>query len=205
MPGCAHNHTPNPATHQSKAYRKVLWWALIINAAMFALEVSSGFHANSMSLLADSLDFLGDSANYALSLFVLGMTVSARAKASLLKGFSMGLFGCGLLAMSALQLLDGQTPEASTMSAVGTLALIANVAVAWMLYTWRNGDSNMRSVWLCSRNDAIGNVAVIVAGLMVAWTHSALPDLAVATLMAALSLQSSYVVIQQARGELHKG
>lgn len=202
MPGCNHNHAAAPHGHQSEAYRKVLWGALLINASMFAIEVGSGLHSNSMSLLADSLDFLGDSANYALSLFVLGMAMGTRAKASLIKGLSLGLFGCGVLVMSLLHLLNGQTPEASTMSAVGTLALVANVAVALMLYKWREGDSNMRSVWLCSRNDAIGNIAVVVAGFLVAWTGSALPDLTVALLMALLGLQSAYVVIQQARVEL---
>lgn len=204
MPGC--NHCEHDVTHTtlSPTYRRVLWAALIINAAMFFVEVLAGVSAGSVSLMADALDFFGDAANYGVSLFVLGMAVTARAKASLLKGFSMAAFGVGVLAFTVHNYLTGEVPEPITMGAVAVLALIANVAVALMLYRWREGDSNMRSVWLCSRNDAIGNIAVALAAIFVGATGTYWPDLIVATLMAVLALTASKSVIAQALLELRQ-
>lgn len=204
MPGCSTCHDHQPAQSVSPTYKKVLWVALVVNLGMFIVEVASGLKAGSVSLLADSLDFFGDAANYAVSLFVLGMVLSIRAKAALIKGATLGIFGVGVLASTAYRLWTGQVPEPLTMGVVAVVALVANVAVALMLYKWREGDSNVQSVWLCSRNDAIGNVAVVAAAGLVAWTGSAWPDLAVAVLMATLGITAARTIIAQAWRELNQ-
>lgn len=196
-------HAEPVAKHLSPAYRRVLWLALLINAGMFAIEVSSGIRAGSVALLADSLDFLGDAGNYAISLFVLTMSLSWRARAAQFKALSMALFGLGVLVATAWNAWQGGVPVAATMGLIGGLALLANLGVAALLYAWRDGDSNMRSVWLCTRNDALGNVAVLLAALGVLGTGSAWPDLLVAGIMASLALTSAWQVLHQARGELH--
>lgn len=201
MSGC-HDHCHVETSPPSKAYRKVLWFALISNLLMFLVEVIAGFGADSTSLLADSVDFFGDAANYGVSLFVLSMGVVARAKASLLKGASMASFGVGILIVSGYNIYVGTQPEHFTMGAIAILALITNVAVALALYRFREGDSNMRSVWLCSRNDAIGNVAVFGAAVAVAQVGNLWPDVMVAAFMAILALVSAREVISQALGEL---
>jgi Co/Zn/Cd efflux system component len=189
----------------SPTYKKVLWAALLINLGMFVVEVASGFKAGSVSLMADSLDFFGDAANYAVSLFVLGMVLTIRAKAALVKGTTLALFGLIVLGTTAYNLYVGRMPEPVTMGAVAVLALVANVTVALMLYKWREGDANMQSVWLCSRNDAIGNVAVVFAAVLVGWSGTAWPDLVVAVLMAFLGLSAAKTIITQARRELAGG
>lgn len=183
-------------------YRRVLVIALIVNALMFSVEVVAGSAAGSNALLADALDFLGDAANYGISLYVLGQLLVWRARAALLKGITMGLFGLWVLGKTTYAVWAGVPPEAFTMGVVGALALAANVFVALLLYRYRTGDSNMQSVWICSRNDAIGNVAVMLAALGVGITGSAWPDLAVAFGMAALALTGAAQVIRQARQEL---
>ncbi len=195
-------HTEPVAKHLSPAYRRVLWLALIINAGMFVIEITSGMQAGSVALLADSLDFLGDAGNYAISLFVLGMSLTWRARAAQFKAVSMGLFGLGVLVATAWNAWNGSVPEAATMGVIGSLALLANLGVAALLYAWRDGDSNMRSVWLCTRNDALGNVAVLLAALGVLGSGSAWPDLLVAGIMASLALTSAWQVLRQARSEL---
>lgn len=202
MPSCHSCQSDVTQTTISPTYKKVLWIALIVNLGMFLLEVASGLKAGSVSLMADSLDFLGDAANYAVSLFVLGMALSIRAKAALLKGSTLGLFGIGVLGLTVHNLMTGRMPEPVTMGTVAVLALVANVTVAAMLYRWREGDANMQSVWLCSRNDAIGNVAVMIAAGLVAYTDSAWPDLVVAVLMATLGLTAAKTIITQAIHEL---
>jgi len=200
---CEHDHDhENLKATDTPRYRRVLWVALALNAAMFAVEIGAGFRSGSVSLLADAIDFFGDAANYAVTLAVLSMGLAWRARAAVLKGLSMvgfGLFVAGKTLWSATQ---GLPPEALTMGLVGALALGVNVAVALMLYAFREGDANMRSVWLCSRNDAIGNVAVMLAALGVFGTGTAWPDLAVAAVMAALALSGGWSVLRQARGEL---
>ncbi|WP_417662432.1 cation transporter [Pseudomonas sp.] len=197
------NHTPDPSTQQQpERYRKILWIALLINLGMFFIEIASGVKASSVSLLADSLDFLGDAANYGISLWVLGMSIALRAKASLVKAASMLVFGVGVLAMAVWHAINGQVPEPQTMGLIGTLALLSNLGVAALLYAYREGDSNMRSVWLCTRNDALGNVAVLIAALGVFGTGTAWPDLLVASVMALLAITSAYQVIRQAQQEL---
>jgi cation diffusion facilitator family transporter len=196
---CQHHSQPSPSTG---SYRRVLWAALVINASMFLVELIGGWQAGSLALLADAIDFFGDAVNYGLSLAVLGMALSGRAKAALFKGLTMLGFGVFVLGKAVWSWHSGVLPEPSTMGAIGLLALLANVSVAWMLYAWREGDANMRSVWLCSRNDAIGNVAVMLAALGVFGTGSAWPDLAVAALMALLALWAGQSVVRQALAEL---
>lgn len=198
----SHGCCPPPAAAQSARYRRVLWAALFINAAIFGVELAGGLSAGSVSLLADAVDFFGDAVNYGVSLLVLGMALQWRARAALLKGLTMGAFGVFVLGRATWSAITGVVPEPITMGAIGTLALVANVAVALMLYAWREGDANMRSVWLCSRNDAIGNLAVMGAALGVFGTGSAWPDLAVAVVMAALALTAARSVVTQAWAEL---
>lgn len=186
----------------SPAYRRILWVALGINAVMFAVEIGAGLSARSVSLLADSLDFLGDAANYGVSLFVLGMALHWRARASLLKGATMAAFGLWLLFVTARHAIVGTVPEAPVMGAVGMVALIANIAVAALLYRFRDGDSNMASVWICSRNDAIGNLAVLLAALGVFGSGSGWPDLAVGAAMALLALYGAGQIVRRATAEL---
>ena len=197
----SHGCSPAPAI-QSPRYRRILWTALIINAAMFGIELAAGLQAGSVSLLADAVDFLGDAANYGISLLVLGLALTWRARAALLKGLTMGAFGVFVLGRAAWSASAGIVPEPVTMGAIGALALAANVLVAALLFAWREGDANMRSVWLCSRNDAIGNLAVMAAAVGVLGTGSAWPDLAVAAVMGLLALAAARSVIQQALAEL---
>lgn len=193
-----HHHTPQP----DPKYRRILWIALIVNASMFAIEIIFSIRSGSVSLLADAIDFFGDAANYGISIWVLAMSMQARAKAALIKAASMALFGIGILIHTAWNLITGVLPDAQTMSLIGLLALCANVSVGILLYTYRNGDSNMRSVWLCTRNDALGNIAVIIAAIGVFGTGTAWPDLIVATIMASLALTAAWQVMKQARQEL---
>lgn len=183
-------------------WRRVLWIALIINGGMFAVEIVAGVAADSRALQADALDFLGDAANYAISLGVAGMALAWRARAALVKAATMLAFGIAVLASTIWGMATGTAPHAETMGLVGAAALVANVVVALMLYRWRTGDANMRSVWLCSRNDAIGNLAVLAAALGVFGTGQGWPDLAVAAIMAGLAIWAGIEVFRQARGEL---
>lgn len=183
-------------------FRKALWVALAINAGMFLVEIVAGVAAGSSSLQADALDFFGDAANYGVSLFVLGMSLHRRAMASVLKGTTMGAFGLWVIGNTGWRLLNSTVPEAAVMGAVGVAALVANVVVAVMLYAFRDGDSNMRSVWICSRNDAIGNLAVLGAAGGVFATGSGWPDFAVAGIMAALALLGAVQVLRHALAEL---
>lgn len=195
--GCA----PSPALPDPR-FRRALWVALVVNALMAGVEFVGGLQAGSVSLLADAVDFAGDAANYALSLAVLSMGLLWRARAALVKGLCMGAYGVFVLIRTGWAMYAGEPPEAFTMGAIALLALAANLGVAVMLYTFRSGDANMRSVWLCSRNDAIVNVAVFAAALGVFGAGSAWPDLLVAVLIAGLALWAAVVVVRQARGEI---
>ncbi len=183
-------------------WRRVLWAALIVNAGMFLVEMVAGATADSRALQADALDFLGDAANYAVSLAVVGMALAWRARAALLKSLFMLGFAAWVMGSAVFAFVNGTAPNPATMGVIGTLALVANLGVALLLYRYRTGDANMRSVWICSRNDAIGNVAVLVAALGVFGTGSAWPDLIVASIMAALALTGGVQVLRQALGEL---
>lgn len=202
MSASCHDHCHSPSPTRDPRYRRALWVALFLNATMFLVELAAGAHAGSVSLWADAIDFAGDAANYGLSLAVLGMGVAARARAAQVKALSMGAFGVFVLMRAVYGATGGSVPEPVTMGAVALLALAVNVGVAVMLYAFRDGDANMRSIWLCSRNDALGNVAVFAAALGVFGTGSGWPDLIVAAGMATLAITAAVSVLRQARGEL---
>jgi Co/Zn/Cd efflux system component len=169
---------------------------------MFLVEIVAGAAADSRALQADALDFLGDSANYALSLTVVGAALTWRARAALVKSLFMFGFAVWVLGSAVLAFVNGTSPDPAMMGIVGAIALGANFGVALMLYRYRTGDANMRSVWICSRNDAIGNVAVMLAALGVLGTGSAWPDLIVAGVMATLALTGGVQVFREAYAEL---
>lgn len=183
-------------------YRIILWVVLVINLGMFILEIFSGLISGSQSLLADSLDFFADAANYGISLYVLSKSITLRAKASLIKGYTMGVFGVFVAVSTVYKVFFAVTPKAEIIGAVGFLALAANVFSAFLLYKYRKGDSNRASVWICSRNDAIANIAVIFAGLGVWITNTKWPDLAVAFIIASISLSGAYHIIKKTKKEL---
>ena len=197
-----HCHVHGDFDGASVAYRRVLWLVIALNAAMFAIESSAGMLAGSAALQADALDFLGDTATYSISLLVIGRPLKWRARAALFKGLSLGLFGVLVFAMTFYRVVVLGQPEAATMGIVGALALAANVASALVLFKFRDGDANVRSVWLCSRNDAIGNVAVILAAGAVALTGTPWPDLIVAAGMAVLFIKGSASIIRHAQADL---
>ncbi|WP_460426471.1 cation transporter [Azotobacter armeniacus] len=199
MPCCSSCSSSPPV---GPRFRKALWVALFINVAMFFIEVGAGVKSGSVSLLADAVDFAGDAANYGISLAVLAMGLAWRARAALVKGLSMAAFGVFVFGKAGWDAFAGIPPEPLTMGAVATLALFANAGVALMLYAFRDGDANMRSVWLCSRNDAIGNLAVMLAAAGVFGTGAGWPDTLVALLMGGLALNSGVAVVRQARQEL---
>jgi Co/Zn/Cd efflux system component len=195
--------TPAPDPHRGNAaYRRVLWIVLVINAVMFVVEIGAGLAAGSASLQADALDFLGDAGNYVISLAVLGMVLRYRAMAALVKGLTMGAFGLWVVGTVVWHAVMATVPEPITMGVVGVAALAANAACAVLLYAYRGGDANMQSVWICSRNDVLGNLAVLLAALGVFGTGTGWPDLIVAAIMASLALQGAIVVIRQAGVEL---
>ena len=186
----------------SPAWRRALWIALAVNALMFAAELAAGILGGSKALQADALDFLGDAANYAISLGVAGLALGWRARAALVKGATIFGFGLYVLLSALWAVSQGTVPHAEVMGIVGFVALLANGGVALKLYRFRSGDANMRSVWICSRNDAIGNVAVLFAALGVFGTGSAFPDIIVAGIMATLGLWGGAQIIRQASLEL---
>lgn len=200
MTGCNHCESDKkPVSHGAK---NALWIALAANLVMFFVEVIGSLKADSVSLRADALDFLGDAANYAVTLFVLGMAVTIKAKASMAKGIVMGSFGLWVFGSAIYNLQQGAAPESHTMGVLGILALLTNLSVALILYKYREGDSNMQSVWLCSRNDAIGNIAVILAAVGVYFTGKNIPDVVVASLMAILGLTAAFRVLKLSKQEL---
>ena len=190
------------ASNNDPTWRRILWIALGLNAIMFGVEIVAGIAADSRALQADALDFLGDAANYAISLGVAGMALVWRARAALVKAATMLAFGLWVLGSAIWGFFVGASPDPGTMGAIGSLALAVNLAVAAMLFRYRSGDANMRSVWICSRNDAIGNIAVLAAAIGVFGTGRAWPDLVVASIMAGLAVWGSAEVFKQARGEL---
>lgn len=197
---CHHDRRQAPAGDDG--YRRVLWIALVINAAMFAAELAVGVDVGSKSLLADAIDFLGDAANYGISLFVLGLALAWRARAALLKGAAMIAFGLSIVGSTVDTALRGASPDAGAMGVVGLAALAANLLVAALLYRHRAGDSNRRAVWLCTRNDAIGNLAVLAAAGGVFASDTPWPDLAVAGVMSGLAVASGLSVVRLAAREI---
>lgn len=203
MAGCCdHDHACSATLHSSAAWRRVLWFALAINGGMFLAEIAAGIAAGSASLQADALDFLGDSANYAISLGVAGMTLPWRSSAALIKGVSLLALGLWVLMVTASHVYAGTFPEAHVMGIVGGVAMAANAGVALMLFRYRSGDANMRSVWICSRNDVIGNAAVLLAALGVFGTGTGWPDVIVAAVMAGLGLAGGWQIVGHALAEL---
>ena len=176
----------------------------LTNGAFFLAEIVAGAAAGSAALMADALDFFGDTANYAISLGVAGMALAWRARAALLKGWTLVVFAVWVLGSTAWHALSGTLPRAEIMGVVGVAALIANGAVALLLFRFREGDANMRSVWICSRNDAIGNLAVVLAAAGVFGTGTGWPDVIVATIMGGLGLQGGWQIIRQARAEIQQ-
>jgi Co/Zn/Cd efflux system component len=188
----------------SKTYKRALWAVIAINGIMFLVEMTGGVMAGSQALKADALDFLADTATYGLSLLVIGLPLLWRARAALFKGLSLAVMGVWVLSSTAYQVLILGLPQAEVMGAIGLLALTANLASVLLLLRYRDGDANVRSVWLCSRNDAIGNIAVVIAAGGVWATGTAWPDLIVAGLMASLFLWSATQIIRQAWRELEQ-
>ena len=184
------------------SFRRALWIALTVNVVMFFAEAAASWTSGSVSLLADAIDFFGDAANYGLSLAVLSMAARIRSQAALVKAACMAGFGVFVLARAAWALQAATLPEPVTMGVVASVALVANVGVALLLFRYRGGDANMRSVWICSRNDAFGNLAVGAAALGVFGTNAVWPDLLVATLMAVLAITGAATVLRHARFEL---
>ena len=192
---------PEPKS-PAPGFRRALWIALWVNLAMFVVEGIASLSSGSVSLMADAIDFFGDSANYILSLTVLSMGMLWRGRAAMVKGITMTVFGLVVWARAVWVVQAGITPEPLTMEAVGLLALTANVSVAAILFKFREGDSDMRSVWLCSRNDAISNIAVMVAALGVFGTGTAWPDLIVAAIMGTLAITAGISVVRHARSDI---
>ncbi len=186
----------------SQEYKRILWIVIAINASMFFIEMGAGFTAHSQALFADALDFLGDSLTYGISLWAVGKALHIRAKAALVKGYSLLLMGFWVLGSTLYRMTIFTTPEAVIMGSIGALALTANLASVLLLLKYRDGDANVRSVWLCSRNDAIGNVVVMLAASGVWATQSAWPDLTVAGIMALLFLSSATQILRQGMKEL---
>lgn len=194
----------DPYRSNAAAYRRVLWAVLAINAVMFLVEIGAGLAAGSVSLQADALDFLGDAANYAISLVVVGMTLRYRATAALAKGATMGLLGLWIIGTGVWHVVHGTLPSALAMGTVGLAALAANAASFGLLWAHRAGDANMRSAWICTRNDVLGNLAVLLAALGVFGTGTGWPDIVVAAIMAALALQGATIVVRQSLLELRQ-
>jgi len=189
-------------SHVTPAYRRALWIVVVLNVGYGLAEIVAGFVSGSQALKADALDFLGDGTITLLGLLAIGWSLVWRARSALLQGIFLGLLGLGILVTSAYRVFVLHQPEAEIMGLFGVIALVVNVASAWVLLPHRSGDANVRAVWLFSRNDAIGNVAVIIAAGLVAWTATPWPDLVVAVVIAGLFLQSSWAIIKDARRDL---
>ena len=203
MDCCDHCQTSDPE-RGNPSYRRALWIVLGINAVMFLVEIGAGLAAGSASLQADALDFLGDAANYGISLLVVGMALRYHAMAAFAKGVSMGAFGLWVIATVVWHAVQGTLPSAVMMGAVGFAALTANAVSFGILWFYRTGDANMRSAWICTRNDVLGNLAVLLAALGVFGTGAGWPDILVAATMAALALQGASTVLRQSVGEMRQ-
>jgi cation diffusion facilitator family transporter len=201
---CSHNHDHSADlkfNENNVAFKRVLWLALILNLGMFFIEVFFGVLSHSLSLKADAIDFLGDSLNYFVSLFLIGSALRTKSRVSTAKALFMLFFGLWVLIEAFIRFKSNSLPEAFTMSWVGFLALVVNGVVALFLYKYKDGDSNMQSVWLCSRNDALGNLAVIFASGGVYWWGTKWPDLIVALFMSGLAVSASLKILKMAKEE----
>lgn len=199
MAGCCNNKAD--FTGLSPAYKRILLIVIAINAVMFLVEMLAGVKANSQALQADALDFLGDTLTYGISLWAIGKSLQLRSRVALFKGLSLLLMAIWILSSTLYKFWFIQTPDATMMGSVAILAFVANVISVLLLVKYKDGDANIRSVWLCSRNDAIGNLVVLIAASGVWVTDSGLPDLIVAAFLASLFLSSAKQIIQQANTE----
>lgn len=195
----------NAPAHQAPGYARALWIVVILNVGYGLVEMAGGLLAGSQALKADALDFLGDGLITMLGLLAIGWSLTWRARSALIQGVFLGLLGLGVLATTAYRVFVMHAPESEIMGVLGAIALLVNIAAVLVLLPHRAGDANVRAVWLFSRNDAIGNVAVVVAAALVAWFDSAWPDLIVAAIIAVLFLQSSWQIIADARSDLQQG
>lgn len=204
--GAHHDHAHDTQFDgMSSDYKRRLWLVIAINALMFVVEMAAGTLSGSQALKADALDFFADALTYGISLFVIGASLRMRASAAMFKGISLLFMGLWIMGSTLYQLFVLNVPQAPIMGGIAIIALAANVASVLILVSYKDGDANVRSVWLCSRNDAIGNIAVLIAALGVWGTATAWPDLIVAFIMASLFLSSSFQIIKQARTELALG
>ncbi|KQM27913.1 MULTISPECIES: cation diffusion facilitator family transporter [unclassified Sphingomonas] len=184
------------------AYRRALWIVVILNVGFGFAELVGGFWTGSQALKADSLDFLGDGSITFVGLLALGWSARARSRVALVQGLFLGALGLGVIGTAIVRALDAEPPEALFMGGIGVAALVVNVAAALVLARFRKaGDAQARAIWLFSRNDALNNVAVIVAAGLVAWTGSGWPDLVVAGVIAVVFLQSAWEIVRDARRE----
>jgi len=202
MSGCHDHCNESGQSGVSAEYRKVLWICLIANAVMFVVQMIASYAAHSVSLLANSADFLSDAANYGISLYVLDQSLRQRAKASMFKGISLGLVGLWVAFETLHHALQPELPKPLIMAAISVIALAVNVGCAVLLYKYRGGDSNRESVWICSRNDAIGNIAVMVAAAGVFASSTIWPDIIVAAILGWLAVTGAWRIIQSAKNEL---
>ncbi len=198
----SHSHDSQPSPESNGQYRNILWLALVLNAIMFVVEVTAGRRADSSALLADSVDFLADAFNYGITLWALGQAARARAKTAWLKGWFMVVYGLAVLGQALWALLHGSNPEPFTMAWVSMLAFATNLLVAYLFYSFRAGEANMRAVWLDARNDVFGNLAVFAAAVLVWFTAAPWADLVVAFFMAVLACKTGWTIVQHARDEL---
>jgi Co/Zn/Cd efflux system component len=199
---CCDHGCSSSAPGPDGRYRRILWAALAINLVMFFVEIVASVSSGSMSLRADALDFLGDAANYAVAVIVVDMSLRRRAAAALLKGGVMSAFGLWVAASTVYHALSATVPKAEIMGVIGFAALAANVAVAALLYRYRQSDSQALSVWLCTRNDVLANIAVIAAGAGVWASGTPWPDIAVAAVIAYLGLSAAVRIGRRAVGEI---
>ena len=198
---CGDEHHCASQLHDPR-WRRALWMAPVVNAGFFLAEIIAGLAAGSVALQADALDFFGDAVNYAISLAVAGMVLTWRSRAAIAKRGTLIVFALWVLGSTVWHAFHGTLPRAEVMGAVGFTALLVNGGVALMLYRFRTGDANMRSVWICSRNDAIGNLAVLLAAMGVFGTGTGWPDVLVAAVMGGLGLWGGWQIVSQARREL---
>lgn len=195
---CGHNAKFDGVSND---YKRRLWIVIALNATMFLVEMTAGHLAKSQALQADALDFAGDALTYGISLAVIGASLRARTNAAMFKGISLLLMGLWVFGSTVYRVFYGGVPAAEIMGGIGFLALLTNLASVLLLIRYKDGDANVRSVWLCSRNDAIGNLAVMFAALGVWGTATGWPDLIVATIMAGLFLSSAFQIVRQAKAE----
>ncbi|MBL8668288.1 MAG: cation transporter [Rhodospirillales bacterium] len=202
--GCGDSCGSENLSHAAPAYRRALWIVVLLNLAMGVAEMIGGFLAGSQALKADALDFLGDGVITLFGLIAIGWNLAWRARAALIQGLFQAGLGLGVIGTTIYRVFVVHAPEAEVMGVFGVIALAINVAAAWVLVPHSRGDANVRAIWLCSRNDALGNVAVLIAAALVAWTGTPWPDLAVAAIIAGLFLHSSWEITRHARADLNR-